>query len=156
MDEQNQNNTGDPFHETPAQGGYTPPPSGDTSAYSPPPFGTQPDTFTQDYPKGLAIASLVLGILSVLGFVTFYAVVPLIFPILGVVFGAVYKSKHYPVGKGISTAGIVLSILSVVLAIALIAIIIASIPAMMEYIREYDPAAYEQFRQQFEAYGYYY
>ncbi|MDR0991660.1 MAG: DUF4190 domain-containing protein [Ruminococcus sp.] len=159
MDEQNQTPATDPFHESsdsPISGGYEAPPESGSTAFSPPPFGTQPEYYTQEYPKGLAIASLVMGILSMLGFITFTFVIPLIFPILGVVFGAVYKSKHYPVGKGISTAGIVLSILSVVLCIAAVAALFAAIPSMMEYIREVDPVAYEQFRQQFEAAGYYY
>jgi hypothetical protein len=148
MDEQNQGQTTDPFHET-----ETP---GNAPAFTPPPLGTQPAGYQQEYSTVLAVVSLILGILSVLGFIFLYFGLPLIVPVLGIIFGAVYKSKHYPVGKGISTAGIVLSILSIVLAIGLIVLIVVNLPAILESISVTDPALYDTLMESLEASGYYY
>ena len=52
--------------------------------------------------KGLAVASLVMGLLSLL-------ILPLVFGILGIVFGGVAKNKGY-IG-GMATAGLVISII---------------------------------------------
>jgi hypothetical protein len=135
---------------------YTPPPASQPTysqpAYTPPPFGTQP-AYPQDYPTGMATASLVIGIISFLiGLFIFALPIPLlILPIIGIILGCVYKSKHYPVGKGSSTAGIVLSALTVVFVILGYVLIVAFLPQMLEYLEMTDPAMYDSFMEGFEA-----
>jgi hypothetical protein len=162
MDDQNMNVPGtDPFHYTPdaapaapaqpsyapAQPTYAEPVNAYSQpAFTPPPFGTLPDV-PQEYPTGLATGSLVLGIISfVLGL--FIAILPIplgALPIIGIILGCVHKSKHYPVGKGSSTAGIVLSALTLVFAIGLIIVSFAMLPYMLEYIYENNPALYDEY-----------
>jgi thiol:disulfide interchange protein len=164
MDDQNFQNAGpggadaDPFHytpdaapqnmtpnapqNTPYTGGYSSQPTG----FTPPPFGTLPDV-PQDYPTGMATASLVLGIISlVLGLFIAILPIPLMaLPIIGIILGAVYKSKHYPVAKGISTAGIVLSVITIVIAILIIIVSFAMLDWALEYIYQTDPALYDEY-----------
>jgi hypothetical protein len=94
------------------------------------------------YPTGFATASLVIGIISVVLAMPF-AVLPfmLLLPIVGLILGIVYKTKHYPVGRGLSTAGIVLCsvgiALSLLMLIGIIFIGIAGSAYMSEYGSEY-------------------
>jgi hypothetical protein len=108
-------------------------------------YGAQPYKY---YPTGLAVASLIFGILSVIACLF----LPYVFflPILGIILGAVYKSKHYPVGRGMSTAGIVLSIVSIVLCAIFYVIIILNIGTIMEYYRDMAPEYYDQFLAPYE------
>jgi hypothetical protein len=118
--------------------------------FTPPPFGTLPDV-PPEYPTGMATASLVLGIISFVGFFGFYLFPPLfLLPIVGIILGAVYKSKHYPVGKGKSTAGIILSVLSLVISIAIIVAIIANLPAILDWYEVNYPELYEEYFGQLE------
>jgi hypothetical protein len=171
MDEQNINQTTtdtDPFHSEPttvpdgeiytanspqSAPSYTPPSYGQSApAYTPPPFGTQP-SYPQEYPTGLATASLVIGIISfVMGLLVFALPIPFgILPIIGIILGCVYKSKHYPVGKGASTAGIILSAVTLVLCIIGYVLILTSLPQMLETLQQTDPQLYEDFMRGYEA-----
>jgi hypothetical protein len=116
-------------------------------AQSPFAYGNQP---YQYFPTGMATASLILGILSILGSLFLYMPPLFLLPIIGIILGAVYKHKHYPVGRGRSTAGIVLSILSIVICIAFIVIIFMNIGQLMEYYREFMPEYYDQYLRQYE------
>lgn len=172
---------GDPFHYNPAdaaqtptaQNTFTPQPAQNTAftpepaqstpftpepaqstPFTPPPFGTQP-AYMQEYPTGLATASMVIGIISIVIFFGFYSFPPLLLlPIIGIILGCVYKSKRYPVGRGSSTAGIVCSVISLVLFIAVLILAVANIQYLLELIKDYDPAAYEQYRTALEQAGY--
>lgn len=115
------------------------------------------------YKTGMATASMVLGIISLLSALTFmnYMFPPLfILPIVGIILGAVYKSKHYPVGKGSSTAGIVCSVIALVISVAIFVIalvfvwtVIIKSPEMMtemlQYLKNYSPEMYEEYYNQF-------
>ena len=145
------------------QGAYPPPP-----AYQQPPQGygqPYPDQYQQyqtyggqnpyaGYPQqgtGLATASLVIGILSILGAVLTACIpIPLLFlPVVGIVLGIVHKSKHIPEGRGKSTAGIITSAIGLILPILMWVIIIAMLPQMMEYVKETDPETYQQIYDQY-------
>jgi hypothetical protein len=67
---------------------------------------------------GMAVASLVLGILSVVLFCVWYLGVPM--AILAIIFGTLNKSKD---GKSMATAGIVLGIVSLALFLVVVVII---------------------------------
>lgn len=102
----------------------------------------------QKAPEGMATASLVMGILSIVSFLTVY--LPPIFGILGIIFGCIHKSKHYPNGNGKSTAGIICSVIGLLLIIGLIAFSVSLVTnpeimqQYMELIREQDPETYDQ------------
>lgn len=93
------------------QQGYIPPQQGGYNYQQYTPYPQQPS-------QGMAIASLVLGIVSIV-FALVTAMFPFlaIVPIIGIVLGALHKGKHLPVGKGLSTAGIITSIAGLVLPI---------------------------------------
>lgn len=107
------------------------------------------------YKTGLATASLVLGILSlVLTFSGFIFIPPLgLLPLVGLILGCVYKSKHYPVGKGLSTAGIICSVAALVLSILFLAlclfIVMNYMPEFLELLKSIDPELYEQYYDMF-------
>ena len=102
----------------------------------------------QKAPEGMATASLVMGILSIVSFLTVY--LPPIFGILGIVFGCIHKSKHYPNGNGKATAGIVCSVIGLLMIIGIFALGLSLMnnPEIMrqslEMIREQDPETYDQ------------
>ncbi len=107
------------------------------------------------YKTGLATASLVLGIISlVLTFSFLIFIPPLgILPILGIIFGCIYKGKKQPVGKGTSTAGIICSAVSLVITVGFLAICVYAVmncmPELMEYLKAMDPDIYEQYYNMF-------
>lgn len=107
------------------------------------------------YKTGLATASLVIGIVSlVLTFSFMIFIPPLgILPIIGIILGCVYKGKKQPVGKGTSTAGIICSAASLVLSVGFIAICVYAVmnymPEIMEYLKAIDPDIYEQYYEMF-------
>lgn len=72
---------------------------------------------------GLAVGSLVCGIISVLGF---WSVITIILSIVGVVLGAVNNAQDNP-NKGMAIAGIILSILGFLLSIFFIVIMMEMI-----------------------------
>lgn len=124
--------------------------------YIPPQYGTpyrQPYV-SQNQSTGMAVASLVLGIVSICFSLFMFSFPPLfLVPIIGLVLGIVFKSKHLPVGKGLSTAGIVTSVLGLILPIILV-IIMAFIllsygDVIMDYMRVNAPEEYEYLYQQF-------
>lgn len=102
----------------------------------------------QKAPEGMATASLVMGILSIVSFLTVY--LPPIFGILGIVFGCIYKSRHNPNGNGKATAGIVCSVIGLLLIVGLFALGLSLMnnpeimQQYMELIREQDPELYDQ------------
>ena len=114
------------------------------------------------YPTGLATASLVIGIISILSVLFMFAFTPLfILPIIGIILGAVYKSKHYPVAKGVSTAGIITSAASLVLAVVILIVAVVFIVNLMysddgsgmrtfmQMLKDYSPEVYEEYYEQF-------
>ena len=136
------------------QQGYTPPQHDGYGYQQYTPYPQQPS-------QGMAIASLVLGIISIV-FALLTAMLPIlaIVPIIGIILGALHKSKHLPIGKGLSTAGIVTSIIGIVLpiiifiaCIALVAYFATEPGFMREYmdmLREISPEEYEML---YEMYG---
>lgn len=107
------------------------------------------------YKTGMATASLVLGILSlVLTFSGFIFIPPLgLLPIVGLILGCIYKSKHYPVGKGLSTAGIICSVVALVLSILFLVIVVYVMmnymPQVMEILKNQSPEVYQQYYDMF-------
>lgn len=105
---------------------------------------------------GMATASLVLGIISIVLCLPAMAL-PFLFlvPIIGLILGIVYKTKHLQVGKGISTAGIITSILGIVLPIVFLVISVVFVLSNPDYVREYlellkqtNPDQYQEYYDQ--------
>lgn len=105
---------------------------------------------------GMATASLVLGIISIVLGIPMLAL-PFLFlvPVIGLVLGIVYKTKHLPVGKGLSTAGIITSALGLVLPILLLVIVVIFMMSNPEFMRQYmnqlkeiSPEQYQEFYDQ--------
>lgn len=97
--------------------------------------------------EGLATASLVMGILALISGITVYP--PILFGILGLIFGIVYKCKHNPNGNGKAVAGIVCSSIAIAFVILMIVAVFAMMPQMMQIIRESDPDLYQQYYDMF-------
>ena len=103
----------------------------------------------------MAVASLVLGIVSICSGIFMFSF-PILFlmPIIGLILGIVYKTKHLPVGKGLSTAGIITSALGLVLPIILIIVLAVLLVShgdvFMDAIREYSPEQYEEFYEMYK------
>ncbi len=134
------------------QQGYIPPQQSIYQQYTP---------YPQQPSQGMAIASLVLGIISIV-FALITAMMPLFFivPIIGIILGALHKSKHLPVGKGISTAGIVTSIVGIVVTIliyvacfALVAYVANNPEFMSEYMDMLKDVSPEDYEMLYEMYG---
>lgn len=127
------------------QGGYN---SGYQNGYNSYPNGGYQDPYYGYGPKpsqALAVTSLVCGIVSMLtGILGFAYPILFLVPVAGLVTGIMHKLKNLPVGKGMSTAGIVLSILGFIIPFVIIIIAIANLPAMLEYIESVNPDAYEE------------
>ncbi len=130
------------------QQGYVPPQQGGYGYKQYTPYPQQPS-------QGMAIASLVIGIASIV-FALLIAMFPflIVVPIIGIILGALHKGKHLPVGKGISTAGIVTSIISIVLTILIYVgcflLVIFCMDEMIDFIRQTSPEDYEML---YELYG---
>ncbi len=130
------------------QQGYVPP---QHDGYGYPQYTPYPQPASQ----GMAIASLVLGIISIL-FAAITAMLPFLFlvPIIGIILGALHKSKHLPVGKGLSTAGIVTSVIGIVVTILFyvlcVVLVLFYMDDMIDFIRQYSPEDYEML---YEMYG---
>ena len=112
------------------------------------PYQTQQST-------GMAVASLVLGIISICtGLFMFNAPVLFLLPIIGIILGIVFKSKKLPVGKGMSTAGIITSVIGLLIPIALLIFVIVVLMTngaeLMQYMKQMYPEQYEQL---YEMYG---
>ncbi|MDE6595769.1 MAG: DUF4190 domain-containing protein [Oscillospiraceae bacterium] len=112
---------------------------------------------TAQQSTGMATASLVLGIISIVMGIPMLMLPPLfILPIIGLVLGIVFKTKHLPVGKGLSTAGIITSSLGIVLPIVFIVAVVIFMMSNPEFMRQYmnqikeiSPEQYQQFYDQF-------
>lgn len=117
--------------------------------------GMYTDPNGMPYKTGLATASLVIGILSlVLTFVGIIFIPPLgLLPIVGIILGCIYKGKRYPVGKGASTAGIICSVVALVLSILFIVFIVYIVmnymPEVMQMLKSTDPDVYQQYYDMF-------
>lgn len=117
--------------------------------------GMYTDPNGMPYKTGLATASLVIGILSlVLLFTGFLFIPPLgVLPIVGIVLGCIYKGKRYPVGKGASTAGIICSVVALVLSIIFIVFIVYIVmnymPEVMQILKSQSPDVYQQYYDMF-------
>lgn len=162
LEQQSTNGNAQPYNMSYSNGPQQVPPNFDPYKQPMPqnPYnGMYVDQNGMPYKTGLATASLVLGILSlVLTFSGFIFIPPLgLLPIVGLILGCVYKSKHYPVGKGLSTAGIICSVIALVLSILFIVlcvyIVMNYMPQMMEFLKSYSPEVYDQYYDMFhEAY----
>lgn len=109
---------------------------------------------------GMATASLVLGIISIVLGILMFAL-PLLFlvPIIGLILGIVFKTKHLPVGKGLSTAGIITSSLGLILPIVFLVIVMVFMFKNPEFMRNYmnqlkeiSPEQYQEFYDQLGGY----
>jgi hypothetical protein len=138
----NSQNGGDPY----TQGYQAPPASGSQYAYGEP---------YRNYPTGLATASLVIGIVSIVFAVLNAILFPLIIvPIVGLILGIVYKTKRFPVARGTSTAGIICCSLGIVFPILILVASFALVlgaGGMMEEYRTQNPEEYEQIMDQYES-----
>ncbi len=111
--------------------------------------------YQQPQSTGMAVASLVLGILSIVtGLFMFSFPVLFLMPIIGLILGIVYKTKKFSIGKGLSTAGIITSALGLLIPLALLIIVVIMLltngAELMEYIKQTSPEQYEEL---YELYG---
>ena len=125
--------------------------------YTQSPYGAQYHKYVpaQDQSTGMAVASMVLGILSICLAMFAFAFPPLfLLPIIGLILGIVFKSKHLPVGRGMSTAGIVTSIVGLIIPLLLLIFIVVLLLShgaeLMEFMKQYSPEDYEEL---YEIYG---
>lgn len=123
--------------------------------YVPPQYGTPYQPYPQNQSAGMAVASMVLGIISI-AFSLFMLAFPVLFliPIIGIVLGIVFKSKRLQIGKGMSTAGIITSVIGLLLPILLVIIaavlIVTNGHEVMEFLKTYSP---EEYNELYEMYG---
>jgi len=77
-----------------------------------------------------------------------------LFPIIGIILGIVFKCKKLPVGKGMSTAGIITSAIGLAIPIALLAFVVVMLltngAELMQNLKQISPDQYEQL---YEMYG---
>lgn len=104
---------------------------------------------------GMAVASRVLGILSICtGLFMFDLPFLFLMPIIGIILGIVFKCKRLPVGKGMSTAGIITSAIGLAIPVALLILVIIMLVTngaeLMQYMKQVAPEQYEQL---YELYG---
>ena len=98
---------------------------------SPPVTPQPPVAPTAERGKGLAIASLVLGILAMLSGIF---LIGGLFGIIAIILGAVALSKK--VGKGMSIAGIITGALGILGTIGAVVIVTLAVPSMQESSRD--------------------
>lgn len=153
----NQNVNQDPYNQFPQQNPYNQPyqqtnytynqqgyPQQNFGGYTYIPYPKQPST-------GMAIASLVLGIISIfMSLFMFSFPVLFLLPIIGLILGIVFKCKHLPVGKGLSTAGIITSAIGLIIPIIILILIFVFMPDILAYLKEVSP---EQYQQLYDLYG---
>lgn len=109
----------------------------------------------QQQSTGMAVASLVLGIISICtGLFMFSFPFLFLMPVIGIILGIVFKCKKLPVGKGMSTAGIITSAIGLAIPIALLAFVVVMLltngAELMQYLKQISPDQYEQL---YEIYG---
>jgi hypothetical protein len=109
----------------------------DPPEQAPPPLPGMPVAPPPAASNGLAVASLVCGILAVVLF--FSIVFPIILGILAVIFGAIGigKANAGAPGKGLAIAGIVCGVLGIAFAIAFIALFTTT---SVEIIHSFSPS----------------
>ncbi|MDE5993746.1 MAG: DUF4190 domain-containing protein [Oscillospiraceae bacterium] len=123
------------------------------NGYIPPQAGMPYQGYGMPYQQpstGMATASLVLGIISICSGLFMY-VFPVLFllPIIGMILGIVFKSKRLPVGKGISTAGIITSVIGLLLPIVFVVIIYLNMDSLLQILRDENPEMYQQYYEMF-------
>lgn len=133
------------------QGGYVPP----QGYYANQGYGYNAPYQQPQQSTGMAVASLVLGILSICtGLFMFNVPFLFLLPIIGIILGIVFKCKKLTVGKGMSTAGIITSSIGLAIPLALLAFVIVMLlthgAELMQYLKEISPDQYEQL---YEIYG---
>src|SRR5205085_4147524 len=112
-----------------------------------PPQYPEPVSYAGAVPRpasGMAIASLVLGIISIVLFCISYVSLPC--AILAIVLGALGRSKAsagQAGGKGMATAGMIMGLV----AIGLVIIAFAGCLAFIGYMGKHAPAFQKQFQQ---------
>jgi hypothetical protein len=111
---------------------------------APPPMPTVPATTATEGSNGLAVASLVLGILAVVLFFTFW--IPIVLGILAIVFGAIGIARANKMGgrqKGLAIAGIVCGAAGIVIGIAFFALLFSVLddPAVRDVFNSLVPSA---------------
>lgn len=120
------NNSPPPNNSQPQPNYPQPPPNYQPQPnYPQPQYYQQPPFYMPPPSKSLAVASMVLGIVSVVLLCTVYLGIPC--SIVGLVLGIVAKKKNQ---GGMATAGIVLSIIS----LALVAIIIIALVCIAIFV----------------------
>lgn len=113
--------------------------------------------YQQEPSIGMAVASLVLGIVSIV-FSYFIAALPVLYvlPIIGIILGVLFKKKNMPAGKGLANAGIITSAVAIGLTIIfyLFAIYIIQnyMPEIMAYMKQVSPEDYQLFYDMFAEY----
>lgn len=109
---------------------------GSTAAPVQPAFSSAPSGFVAQQKKGLGIASMIMGILSMcVGWIPFVGWAGLILAILGAVFGGIQLSniKKNPAaygGKGMAITGLVLSIIALALVLLFILVLASFLAAL--------------------------
>lgn len=93
----------------------------------------EPKTEKSVESKGMSIAALVLGIVSVVMLCIWYISIPC--AILAIIFGILGRKKG---GKGMGTAGLVLGILTVAFVIIFYMLVIAGVATMFSVLKDVD------------------
>ncbi len=111
--------------------------------------------YQQPQSTGMAVASLVLGIISItMGLFMFAAPVLFLVPIIGLILGIVFKCKRLSVGKGLSTAGIITSSIGLAIPVLLLIFVMVMLVThgaeVMEYVKQVSP---DQYNELYELYG---
>lgn len=128
MTDYNANDGGTPVDTPQAGQAPTPPPAPETPQYTqqtPPPA---PSSYSEEG-RGMAIASLVLGIASC-AFAWFLSFITIFTSVAGLILAILARKKHK---SGISTAGLVLSIIGIVLSVIWLIIWIIALGAAASY-----------------------
>lgn len=158
--QQNTNPYNQPYQQP--QNGYTyNQPNTPQQGYYQQPQGyyQQPQQNYAPYPQqastGMAVASLVLGIVSIVLGLFMFSFPPLFLaPIIGLILGIVFKCKRLPVGKGLSTAGIITSAIGLIIPLALLILVVVLLltngAELMEFLKQTSPQDYEEL---YELYG---
>lgn len=111
--------------------------------------------YQQPQSTGMAVASLVLGIISItMGLFMFAVPVLFLVPIIGLILGIVFKCKRLSVGKGLSTAGIITSSIGLAIPVLLLIFVMVMLVThgaeLMEYVKQVSP---DQYNELYELYG---
>jgi hypothetical protein len=131
----------------PPASGITPADRGTAAApalpTAPPPMPSAPTATSTEASNGFAVASLVLGILAVVLFFTFW--IPFVLGILAIVFGAIGIARANRMGgrqKGLAIAGIICGAAGIVIDIAFFALLFSVLddPAVRDMFNSLAPS----------------